>query len=181
MKIAPYDASYLAPLIISMPGTVAAGKVCRQAANAPDLVATIFSFAAVKPPDGLHGRDITPLLKDPAAEWPHACLYEHTGHDYGDDVAKVVTDKPQEAIYQRVPWYTAVVQGGWKYVRYLQPVVPEELYDLGADPDELTNLIGEPKHAGRLARLRAALAAELQRTGAPAAMLPPVRQPQEKP
>jgi hypothetical protein len=35
----------------------------------------------------------------------------------------------------------------------------------------LTNLIGDPKHAGRLGRLRDALAAELKRTAAPAAVI----------
>ncbi len=181
MKIAPYDASYRSPLIVSLPGTVAAGKVCPQAPNAPDLVATLFGLAGVKPTGGLHGRDITPLLKDPATEWPHPCLYEHTGHDYGDDVAKVLKEDPKGAIYQKVPWYTAVVHDGWKYIRYLQPGVPEELYDLGSDPDELKNWAGEPKHAERLGRLREVLAAELRRTGAPVGMLLPTRQSQGKP
>jgi arylsulfatase A-like enzyme len=173
MKIAPYDASYRSPLIVSMPGTVVAGKVCKQSANAPDLVATFFALAGVKPPDGLHGRDLTPLLKDPAAAWPHPCLYEHTGHHFGDDVAKVLKENPKGAIYQKVPWYTALVRDGWKYVRYLRPGVGEELYDLSADPEELKNLSAEPKHAKRLERLRKAMAAELKRTDAPAAMLPP--------
>src|SRR5439155_27103 len=87
MKIAPYDASYRSPLIVSMPGTVAAGKVCRHTPNAPDLVATFFAVSGVKPPADLHGRDLTPLLKDPSAAWPHPVLYEHTGHDFGADVA----------------------------------------------------------------------------------------------
>src|SRR5204863_8920658 len=121
---------------------------------------------------GMHGRDITPLLKDPSAKWPHACLYEHTGQHYGDDVAKVLKDSPKKAVHSKVPWYTAVVQDGWKYIRYLRPGVGEELYDLGSDPEELKNLIEEPKHAGRLRRLRAAMAAELKRTAAPAVMVP---------
>jgi arylsulfatase A-like enzyme len=129
----------------------------------------------VKPPNGLHGRDLTPLLKDPAAAWPYPCLYEHTGHDFGDDVAKVLMEDPKGAVYQDVPWYTAVVQDGWKYVRYLPPGVPEELYDLGSDPEELKNLAGEPKHRERLNRLREMLAAELKGTAALAALLPPGR------
>ena len=51
-----------------------------------------------------------------------------------------------------MPWYTAVVHDGWKYIRYLQPGVPEELYDLATDPEELKNLIGDAKHAAKLAR-----------------------------
>jgi arylsulfatase A-like enzyme len=175
MKIAPYDASYRSPLIVSLPGTVAAGKTCKQAANAPDLVATFFGLAKVKPPAGRHGRDLTPLLRRPAAGWPHPCLYEHTGHHFGDDVTKVLKGSPKQAIYQKVPWYTAIVQEGWKYIRYLRPGVPEELYDLGADPGEGKNLAGQPKHAKRLGRLREALAAELKRTAAPATMFPPHR------
>jgi arylsulfatase A-like enzyme len=172
MKIAPYDASYRSPLIVSMPKTIPEGKVCPQTPNAPDLIATLFAVAGVKPPESLHGRDLTPLLKDPAANWPHPCLYEHTGEHYGDAVGKVLADDPKKAIYQKVPWYTAVVHGGWKYVRYLQPGVPEELYDLNTDPDELKNLAADPKHAEKLASLRVAMVAELKRTGAPAAMLP---------
>ncbi len=168
MKIAPYEASYRSPLIFSMPGKVAAGTVCKQVANAPDLVATFFAFAGVKPNTELHGRDLSPLLKNPAADWPYPCLYEHTGENFGDNVTRVLTEQPNEAIYQKVPWYTAVVDDGWKLIRYLQPGVPEELYDLGSDPDELKNLVAEPRARERLARLRATLDAELKRTSATA-------------
>lgn len=172
MKIAPYDANYRSPLIVSQPGTVAAGKVCKQTPNAPDLVATIFAAAGLKPPDGMHGRDLSPLLKDPGAEWKHPTLYEHTGQHFGDDVAKLLKDKPKEAVHSKVPWYTAVVHDGFKYVRYLRPGVGEELYDLGNDPDELKNLIDEKKHARQLGHVREALAAELKRTAAPAELMP---------
>jgi arylsulfatase A-like enzyme len=175
MKIAPYDASYRSPLIVSWPGVVAAGKVSGQTPNAPDLIATLFALAGIAPPDGLPGRDITPLFKNPSAAWPHPCLYEHTGHHYGDDVATVLVENPKEAIYQKVPWFTAVVHGGWKYIRYLQPGVPEELYNLAADPEELTNLAAKPDHATRLGQLRDALASELKRSRAPAAMMPPLQ------
>lgn len=177
MKIAPYDASYGSPLIVAQPGTVAAGKLCKQTPNAPDLIATFFAAARIAPPSGMHGRDLTPLLKDPAAAWPHPCLYEHTGDNFGEDVARVLKEKPKEAMYGKVPWYTAVVQDGWKYIRYLQPGMPEEMYDLGSDPEEWKNLSGDPKQAERLGKLRAALAAELKRTAAPEILIPPARRP----
>ena len=62
--------------------------------NAPDLVATFFALAGVKAPSGLHGRDLTGLLKNPAADWPHPCLYEHVGDHLGDDVARVLKTAP---------------------------------------------------------------------------------------
>jgi choline-sulfatase len=69
----------------------------------------------------------------------------------------------------------AVVHEGWKYVHYLQPGVPEELYDLGTDPEELRNRIADPEYGERLGRLRQTLAAELKRTAAPAVLLPPAQ------
>jgi arylsulfatase A-like enzyme len=177
MKLAPYDASYRSPFIVAMPGTVAPGKTCKQVVNAPDLVATFFGFAGVKASADMHGRDLTPLLKDPTVVWPHPCLYEHTGEHFGEDVAKILTERPKDALYQKVPWYSAVVVDGWKYIHYLQPGVHDELYDLNTDPDEMRSLAGEPKHAERLNQLRKALAAELKRTSAPAAMTPPTQKP----
>lgn len=172
MKIAPYDASYRSPLIVSMPGTVAAGKVSRYTPNAPDLVSTFFAMSGVPVKGDLHGRDLTPLLKDPTQKWSYPVLYEHTGHDYGSDVAKVLKTDPKHANYQKVPWYTAVVHDGWKLIRYLQPGVPEEMYDLTSDPEELKNLAGESQHAAKQAALRKNLIAELKRTGAAPELLP---------
>jgi hypothetical protein len=41
--------------------------------------------------------------------------------------------------------------------RFWQPRPAEELYDLQADPDEVRNLAADPRHAGRLRQMRAAL------------------------
>ena len=43
--------------------------------------------------------------------------------------------------------------GRWKYNRCL--LDPDQLFDLAADPHELTNLAGEPAHQGTLRSLRA--------------------------
>lgn len=165
-KLAPYDANYRSPFIVSMPGRVAAGKVCPQVIGAPDVVATFFAFAGIEQPWKIHGRDLTPLLRDPASAWPHPCLYEHTGDHYGRDVAKALRENPKRAEHNNVPWYDAVVVDGWKYVRYLRAGEIEELYDLRADPEELKNLAAAPEQKERLEKLRATLIAELRRTEA---------------
>jgi arylsulfatase A-like enzyme len=172
MKIAPYDANYRSPLIVSCPKRIAAGKTCSSTPNAPDLIATFFALCGIDPPKSLHGRDFSPLLKDPSVKWSHPVLYEHTGHDYGDDVDRVLKDDAKKAIYQKVPWYTAVVHDGWKYVRYLQPGVPEELYDLRSDPEELQNLGSVAKHAAKKQAMKASLIQELERTAAPKTLFP---------
>ena len=75
-------------------------------------------------------------------------------------------EAPDKAEHQNVPWYDAVVQDGWKYIRYLRAGEIEELYDLRKDPEELTNLAANPEQHERLVKLRAALLAELHRTDA---------------
>ena len=167
-KLAPYDANYRSPLIVSQPGTLPEGKVCQQSVGAPDLVMTFFARAGLELPWKMHGRDLSPLLTNPeAAAWPHPLIYEHMGHHYGSDTAKVLKDEPEHAVHTNVPWYVAVRKGNYKYVRYLTPGEIEELYDLAADPEELTNLVGRPDEAKRLAELREDLLAELRRTDAP--------------
>jgi arylsulfatase A-like enzyme len=172
MKIAPYDANYRSPLIVSLPGIVARGQSCKYTPNAPDLIATFFAIANLSPPGDLHGRDLTGVLKNPAVGFPHPVLYEHSGDHFGDDVTRVLTTEPKKAVHQKVPWYTGVVSDGWKYIHYLQPGVADELYDLTTDPEELTNLAGDKRHDGKRAVLRRAMIAELKRTAAPAAMIP---------
>lgn len=165
-KLAPYDATYRSPLIIAKPGLAVAGGVCRVPVNAPDLVATFVSQANVEVPWALHGRDLSGLLRRPEAAWPHPCLYEFSGETYGSSVASRVNTEPGQAEYHQVPWYTAVVQDGWKLIHYVQPGVGDELYDTNRDPEELENRIGVPEAAERLAGLRKALRSELERTQA---------------
>ena len=165
-KLAPYDANYRSPLIVSMPGTLPQGKVTPHSVTGADLVATFHAFASIEPAWKLHGRDITPLLKDPTMAWEHPAFYEFTGEKYGSDVTRVVKDSPGDAAYHDVPWYVAVRDLRWKLVRYLEPGVGEELYDLQNDPEELVNLAARSEHADALKEMRDKLDAELKRTEA---------------
>ncbi len=65
-----------------------------------------------------------------------------------------------------MPFYTAINDGRWKYIRYLKQGETEELYDLLADPEELVNLADELSQKAHLERLREALLTELRRTRA---------------
>lgn len=166
-KIAPYEANYRSPLIISRPGTIPEKKVCAQPIGGQDLVVTFFAQAGLPLPWKMHGRDISPLLADPESkDWNHPVLYEHMGHHFGSDTTKVLAAEPNEATHSNVPWYVAVRQGNFKYIRNLNAGETEELYDVAADPEELKNLIADAQQQLQLAELRASLAAELKRTEA---------------
>ena len=166
-KLAPYDANYRSPLIVSMPSRFASGAVCDAPVNGPDLVATFLSITGVKVPWAIHGQDITPLLEKPAAPRGRPCFYEHMGQRYGSDVKGIMAGASDQGGDKNFPAYVAIVQEGFKFVHYLRPEHGEELYDLGADPDEMKNLIADVSQKERVAKLRSALVEECRRTEAP--------------
>ena len=173
-KLAPYDANIRSPLVISMPGTIPEGQVCRAPVGGVDLVPTIHHFAGLKQPWEMHGHDLSPLLKNPAAKWPHATMMPFTGDHFGADTAHIPTD--EHLYHNGVAWYLMLTEGHLKYIRTLVANEVEELYDLQADPEELTNLAADLKHAATLKKFRDATVAELKRTKAGMAEhLPPVR------
>ena len=173
-KLAPYDANIRSPLIVSMPGTIPEGKVCRTPVGGADLPPTFFHFAGLELPWAMHGHDLSPLLKDPEATWPYTTMLPFTADKFGAQ-CDTVPPPPGNRHKTGVPWYVLVAQGRHKYIRTLEANEPEELYDLIADPDELTNLARDPRHGETVRGLRATAIAELRRTGAKMVdSLPPV-------
>jgi arylsulfatase A-like enzyme len=123
----------------------------------------------------MHGHDLTPLLENPKANWPHPVLLPATGQRFGSDTD--VIPSGEEAFHSQIPWYVMLREGRYKYVRPLITDL-EELYDLEADPEELDNLAAKPEHQETLKRMRAKMLSELRRTRAGFAdRMPPVRQP----
>ena len=165
-KVAPYDATVSSPMIISLPGAIPEGVVCKHPINAPDLVDLFCREAAVTVPWKTHGRDIRPLLKNPTTEdWVAPTLMTHTARSYGAETDVIPTDERLTAASE-VPWYALLRQGKYKYIRTFVKGETEELYDLEADPEELKNLAGDPAQADRLRTLREAAIEELKRTDA---------------
>jgi arylsulfatase A-like enzyme len=161
-KLGPYDATIRSPLIVCMPGTVPADKTCPVPVSGVDFAPTFFGFAGFELPWTMHGRDLTPLLKDPSMRWDQPMLVTHTGRTFGKD-----TNDPAKAdILEGVPWWVSLRLGKMKYIRTLVENEIEELYDLEADPEELTNLALAPAHRSSLARMRTLTITELRRTNA---------------
>lgn len=164
-KLAPYDATIRSPMIVSQPGTLPQGKVCRAPVAGVDIPPTFFAAAGIELPWAMHGHNLAPLLANPAANWPHATLTTLVARKYGADCDRVPTD-PAERDLGGIPWWVSLAKGNYKYIRTLVEGEIEELYDLENDPQELKNLALEPEHAKRLLEFREATIAELRRTGA---------------
>ena len=173
-KIAAYDSNIRSPMIISMPGRIPAGTVCDKPVGGVDIVPTLFRFAGLDLPWEMHGHDLTPLLENPAADWPHPMLLTATGQKFGSDTN--VIPEGEGAFHNNIPWYVMLREGRYKYVRPLINDL-EELYDMRKDPEELDNLAVKPEHQETLKRLRASSIAQLRRCDAGFVDgMPPVRQ-----
>lgn len=162
-KRAPYDDNLRAPFIVRMPGRVAEGKVCNHPVCTLDLVPTFLALAQTPTPWPLHGHDLTPILKDPSAQWPHAVMMEHFNRTFGEGTDRANT---RDDYNDAVPWYIFLRQGRHKYIRNLVDNEIEELYDLENDTAELRNLAVDAHHQDVLSDYRQRLIKELERTKA---------------
>jgi N-acetylglucosamine-6-sulfatase len=126
-KAAAYEESPHIPLLVRGPG-VPSGVVRSELALNNDFAPTFASWAGVTPPSFVDGRPLSSLLSSsPPPSWRSAFLIEHRS-------------APEEYDYVRaIPEYYAVRTSQYVYVEY--PTTGEkELYDLKADPYELTNI-----------------------------------------
>jgi hypothetical protein len=104
--------------------------VCDRVVSLVDLYRTLTDLCGIPDKKDVEGRSLTPLLRDPAAPWPHAAITH----------------------LDRVGSY-AISTERWRYIHYRGG--GEELYDVEADGHEWTNLAGKPEQDAKLAEMRA--------------------------
>ncbi|MGC9318834.1 MAG: sulfatase family protein [Armatimonadota bacterium] len=136
-----YDCIMRVPCLICYPGEIEPGRRVEGLVEAVDLVPTLLDYAGVVREPELQGRSIRPLLD-------------------GDDSAA------RESVFAQ---YSTPGGACWAHVRTGQFMYSastggaELLFDLQADPHELTNLAGRPDAGEALAEMRRlALARSLQ-------------------
>ena len=199
-KTTLYDSGVKTPLLARRPGVTPPGSTCERLVSAVDLSATILSVCGVDPLADGRGVSFAPLLSNPdtpAEDWARGFAFaEKNWHDYDASQRAVRTERfkyvrnldaevpntpPADAV--RSPTFVTMVrlrQAGKLTPEqasiFTAPKPAEELYDLAADPHELTNLADDPAHAGTLKTLREELDAWRAETHDPD---PPLRSPDE--
>ncbi|EGL15902.1 MULTISPECIES: arylsulfatase [unclassified Paenibacillus] len=142
-KALPYEGSAKVPLIVSDPGGftgIRRGSRVDEVVELRDLMPTLLHAAEAPIPPGVDGCSLLPLSRGLKVPWRDAI---HGEHEYGALSTHYMTDGREKYI-----WFS---QSG-----------REQLFDLCADPGEITDLAGDAGYAGRLEHWRARLAAELE-------------------
>jgi arylsulfatase A-like enzyme len=119
-----YEGGIRMPMLIRWPGHVKAGSTCDTPIVHYDLMPTFLALAGVPVPKRADGVSLLPLL---------------TG------TGSIPKERPLYWEYAAKGGQKAVRRGKWKAVWVglkKNPDVAGELYDLGADPGEKTNLAG---------------------------------------
>jgi uncharacterized sulfatase len=129
------------PLIIAAPGAKARGAGSQAIVELIDLYPTLADLAGLKPPDGIQGSSLRPLLDDPDKSWNRPAFTQtQRGKRDGEWVfgRSVRTDR-------------------WRYTEWDSGKAGTELYDHDNDPHEYTNLAKDERFAAERERLAALL------------------------
>jgi uncharacterized sulfatase len=170
-KSSPYEKGLRTPMFVAGPG-VGGGKRVDGLTYALDLHATILDYAGVQPGKGIASQSLRPLIEgktDRTHEALHGAVFAHAPFAWPGD--KSVPRSPQRDVYALY-----VRTDRWKYVLYTQDIGPaneryiwivhklcpmpqrrrgqQNLFDLNADPYEMTDLAAKPEHRQRLAEFR---------------------------
>lgn len=146
-----YDAVVRLPCIPRAPGMIPAKTVVNGLVEEVDILPTILEVLGVPIPAAVQGKSLLPLARNPTA-------------------------RHKLAVFAEFPTIKMARTKDWKLVHYVK-ARHGELYNLTADPHELTNLFDDPKHAASRADMESLLADGLATTQDPG--LPPVRDPTE--
>jgi N-sulfoglucosamine sulfohydrolase len=182
-----YDSGTRTPLILSWPGVIPAGAVYEEGlVSTVDLAPTLLDLVGIERPGAMQGRSFRGLLTSPGTYPGREHVFtERNWHDCDEHQRAVRTSRfklIRTDAYTGVPLCTAADIGGSASFLALRARVKAgrltraqrrlfetprprlELYDLAADPWELTNLADNPAYAAQVRELAAVLQQWIERT-----------------
>jgi arylsulfatase len=149
------------------------------------LSATCLELAGIEPPACIQGQSFVPILKDPQTTIRDMVFAEQNWHVYKNhsrmvrfgDFVYIVNHYPDQPNLSsesddtypagKEAW-TAYAEGkttARQQQIFANPCPAEELFNVNKDPDQLTNLAGNPEYAGPLETARTLIADWTEQTG----------------
>jgi arylsulfatase A-like enzyme/acetyl esterase/lipase len=169
-----YEESIRVPWVIAWKGRIPAGTTVKTPVTSVDFLPTVLDLAGVPVPAGYEGYSILPALGLQGGTVREVIYSEVRGGQRARPTGFGLRRRGEGGTL----WQT-VRTSDFKYVRFEDGA--EYLYDLRADPMELTDVASDPRYAGSLEALRAKWRDWLNRTPASFKPAPPVLVREEPP
>jgi N-acetylglucosamine-6-sulfatase len=158
-KRTAYEESMRVPMVMQCPELFAGGRKVDEVVANLDVAPTILSAAGLEPPAAMVGTSILPLARGERVPWRTELLYEYYW----------------ERNFPQTPTVFALRADRYKFIRYHGVWDVDELFDLQADPLEMTNLAYAPEQAQRARQMSDRMFALLAGTNGTAIPLYPDR------
>ena len=141
-----YEESLKTPLLVRWPGKTAPGSTNDAIVSNLDFAETFLDLAGVSIPKDMQGKSLAPLFTgETPSDWRKSFYYHYYENPGGHNVAR----------------HYGVTTGKHKLIRFYalggKPLDDWELFDLEADPNELTSVFGKPEYAAIQSELESEL------------------------
>jgi N-acetylglucosamine-6-sulfatase len=158
-KRTAYEESMRVPMVMQCPELFDGGRAVDEVVANLAVAPTILSAAGLTPPAEMLGASLLPIARGERVPWRTEFLYEYYW----------------ERNFPQTPTVFALRADRYKFIRYHGLWDVDELFDLQADPLEMTNLAYEKDQAERVRQMSARLFALLAETDGTAIPLYPDR------
>jgi N-acetylglucosamine-6-sulfatase len=160
-KRTAYEESMRVPMVMQCPELFPGGRAVDAVVANLDVAPTILAAAGLQPPAHMVGASLLALARAERVPWRTELLYEYYW----------------ERNFPQTPTVFALRADRYKFIRYHGVWDVDELFDLQADPLEMTNLAYAPGHATRAREMSTRLFGLLAETNGTAIPLYPDRGP----
>ncbi|MBT3285729.1 MAG: sulfatase-like hydrolase/transferase [Victivallales bacterium] len=177
-KFTCYDSGARMPCIMSWPGVIGPGSVCRELTSNIDFAPTFYELAGIKAPTGVvvDGTSLVPLLTGEGTytrshlfleiTYERAIVnggnFKYIATRYPEKIQRLV-DAGQKHSHWGLPMDDKVHHTYNAEKQYPGYFDGDQLYDLTKDPGEQHNLARDPAHADMLRKLQVQLTTVSQR------------------
>jgi arylsulfatase A-like enzyme len=139
-----YEESFRTPMLIKYPKGIRSGTSIEELVMNIDFAPTFLDYAGVEIPKEMQGLSMRPLFetRGERPEWRESVYYHYYEYPHG---------------WHKVKRHYGIRNYRYKLIHFYHDVDTWELYDLQQDPQEMNNLIDDPKYADVVEEFKAKL------------------------